>query len=274
MNRKVIFGAALLVLVRAAGQAQNVPVAITYDYDAQGRVLLMHATNNSGKDIIAYSIRVQRKNPDGTLDRRSYQGTETDMLPILVNIQMAKDPAAEEREWREHGIYAPLDAGTTRDISMPGAASPDNAEVKADVVFYADGTFDGQDSEAFKAMLAHRQKQLLEMKKANEIMRFVLADTSIDHPIAAAITELAKAAGEPMAPNPDSPPDLSRGKIAIQARAMPTSGFFFNGDIMSLRNLRAQSDAPERELLTQYVEKRERQAELMTPHCHLEIALK
>ena len=167
--------------------------------------------------------------------------------------------------------HAPLDAGTTRDISMPGAASPDNGGSQSRCGFLRRRDLrQGRSSEAFKAMLAHRQKQLLEMKKANEIMRFVLADTSIDHPIAAAITELAKAAGEPMAPNPDSPPDLSRGKIAIQARAMPTSGFFFNGDIMSLRNLRAQSDAPERELLTQYVEKRERQAELITPHCHLE----
>jgi hypothetical protein len=196
-----------------------------------------------------------------------------DMLPVLVNIQMAEDPAAKEREWREHGMYTPIDAGTTREISMPGADIPDNAEVKADVAFYADGTFDGQDSEAFKAMLAHRQQQLLEMKKANEIIRTVLADTSIDHPIAAAITEMAKAAGEPMAPN-DSPPDLPRGKISLQARVMSTSGFFFNGDIVALRKLRADSDAPERQALTQYVEKQEKKAEFMAPHCHLEIALK
>jgi hypothetical protein len=76
MKRKVIFGAAIVLVCSAAsrGQAQNVPVAITYDYDAQGRVLLMHATNNSGKDIIAYSIRVQRKNPDGTLDKARLSG--------------------------------------------------------------------------------------------------------------------------------------------------------------------------------------------------------
>jgi hypothetical protein len=31
---------------------------------------------------------------------------------------------------------------------------------------------------------------------------------------------------------------------------------------------------PERERLTQYVEEQEKRVELMTPHCHLEIALK
>jgi len=48
-------------------------------------------------------------------------------------------------------------------------------EVTAEVVFYADGSFDKHDETAFKRMVARRQGELLEMKKANKIMRDALA---------------------------------------------------------------------------------------------------
>jgi hypothetical protein len=197
-------------------------------------VLLIHATNNSGKDIVAYNIKVQRKNPDGTLNKSGWRETQTDMLDTLVRIQMAEDPAAERL--REHG-EAVFAAGTTRDVSMPGTDSPD-VEVVADAVFCSDGTFDGQDTRAFKSLLARRQRQLLEMKKANAIMRAALADSSLDHPIAAVIEGLAKAAGESMAHDPEGPNDPESFQ-----------DFFFNGDLTSLRNIRppTHSDTPERE---------------------------
>jgi hypothetical protein len=46
-----------------------VPVVITYDYYAQRKVLVVHALNNSGKDITGYTIIIRHKNPDGTLDK-------------------------------------------------------------------------------------------------------------------------------------------------------------------------------------------------------------
>jgi hypothetical protein len=244
----------LAFALRASGQTTSskpaLPVAIDRTYDAQAKVLLLHATNNSGKDIVAYSIRVQPKLPDGSLDKRGWSRTQTDMLSTLVRIQMANDPAAES-------FFA---AGTTRDIPMPKVDSP-NVEVAFDAVFYADGSFDGGDTDSFKSILASRQGQLLEMKKANEIMRAVLADTSVDHPIAVVITELAKAAGESLAHNPSGANDPESNQDR-----------FFHGDLMSLRNL--LRSGPECEVLVQYVERREKEAELMTPHCHLEIALK
>jgi hypothetical protein len=175
---------------------------------------------------------------------------------------MATD-LAEQRLLGERGevVFA---AGTARDIPMPNTEGP-FVEVTADAVFYSDGTFDGRDTGAFKSLLASRQRQLLEMKKANEIMRAVLADSSIDHPIATVIAGMAEAAEESIAHNPEGPNDPESFQ-----------DLFFNGDIMSLRNIRpaAHSDAPKREVLTQYVEKREKEVELMTPHCHLETALK
>src|SRR5271170_7489455 len=46
-------------------EAQKVPVMVTWDYRAETKTLLVHATNNSGKDIDAYFISVHRKLPDG-----------------------------------------------------------------------------------------------------------------------------------------------------------------------------------------------------------------
>jgi hypothetical protein len=47
-------------------QAQNVPVSITSDYYVQPKVLVLHAFNNSGKDIIGYHITIRNK----TLQRK------------------------------------------------------------------------------------------------------------------------------------------------------------------------------------------------------------
>ena len=48
-------------------QAQTVPVVITSDYYAQPKVLVLHALNNSGKDITGYTIVTRYKKPDGTI---------------------------------------------------------------------------------------------------------------------------------------------------------------------------------------------------------------
>src|SRR5260221_6702359 len=73
------------------------PVVITSDYYAQPKVLVLHALNNSGKDITGYTMIIRHKNPDGTLDKGSRGEQTTDMLNVLITAQMAKDPTASER---------------------------------------------------------------------------------------------------------------------------------------------------------------------------------
>src|SRR6266481_2144757 len=77
-------------------QAQNVPMVITSDYYAQPKVLILHARNNSGRDIIGYTITIRHKNPDGTLDQGGWSASGSDMLYVLISTQMAKDPTASE----------------------------------------------------------------------------------------------------------------------------------------------------------------------------------
>jgi hypothetical protein len=62
------------------------PLAIDWHYEALTKVFLIHATNNSGKDIAAYNVKVQRKNTDGTLDGSGWQETQTDMLDMLLSV--------------------------------------------------------------------------------------------------------------------------------------------------------------------------------------------
>jgi hypothetical protein len=177
---KLIFPTALLSVVCCQAQGQSLPVLITWDYSVPSKMLLVHATNNSGKDIVAYTISIRHRLPDGTLDKQSWSGTSMDMLVALIRIQMAKDPAAERRMHEQgNGLFS---AGTTRGITMHGFEASGGFDAVAGVVFYADGSFEKEDDNAFKRMLADRRSQLPEMQKADQIMRAALADETDEQP--------------------------------------------------------------------------------------------
>jgi hypothetical protein len=97
------------------------------------------------------------------------------------------------------------------------------------------------------------------MKEADELIRNALADSTNDHPVSVVLTEL--------------------NKRRVEAMGKPGQGFF-PMDISNLQNMQRpqlygpQKGKSERERLTQYVEEQEKRVKLMTPHCHLEIALK
>jgi len=117
---------------------------------------------------------------------------------------MAKDPIAEERTQREFG-NGPYATGTTQDVTLRWGINTDSGlDAVADVVFYADGTFYERNEDAFKRMLADRQRHLLAIKKTNEIIKNVLADSTNEHLIATVITGLARAATESMSRKQDN----------------------------------------------------------------------
>ncbi len=247
-------------------------VVITSDYYAQPKVLVLHALNNSGKDITGYTIIIRHKNADGTIDKGGRTEYGSDMLSVLITAQMAKDPAASESIRLQNsgnkifndggnGIFF---AGQTRDTTLTGINSASEQDITAGVVFYTDGTYEEQDKDAFKRMIANRQKDLLVMKKVNEAIENALADPANDHPVAAALAELTKAAIEAATHKPDGTYDPAQGLQWPLQNA-----------IQNLSNMQGQQGGKtERERLTQYVEEQEKRVELMTPHCHLEIALK
>ena len=248
-------------------QAQTVPVVFTSDYYAQPKVLVLHALNNSGKDITGYVFITRHKNPDGTVDKSGWGSTGSDMLSMLITSQMAKDGAASERIREQdsankvfasagHGIFL---AGETRDTTLTGINSGSELDITAGVVFYADGSYDQQDEDAFKQMLAHRQHQLQQMKDTDELIRNALADEPNAHPVAVVLTQLNKRRVEEL----DKPGRRYSPMDDSELRSMQQP--------ISYGPMKGKT---ERERLTQYVEEQEKKVALMTPHCHLEIALK
>jgi hypothetical protein len=241
-----------------------VPVAITSDYYAQPKVLVVHARNDSGKDISGYTIVIRHKNPDGTVEEGRTE-TTSDMLAVLINRELAKDPAASESVRMQNSANESFPAGTgifvageNREMTLTGINGGSEPDIIAGVVFYTDGSFDEQDKDSFKRLLASRQSQLQQMKEQNELIRNALADTSNDNPVAAVLTEV--------------------NKRRVEAMGKPGNGFFLMDTSSNLQQMQRpqlygnQKGKTERERLTQYLNEQERRVELMTPHCHLEIA--
>ena len=266
--RKILMLCAMLAFaVRASGQAQvqKVPVVITSDYYPQPKVLVLHALNNSGKDITGYTILTGHKNADGKIERGNRGENTSDMLNVLIVSQMAKDPTASENIREQNAAYNSYPAGAglfmageTRDMTLPGINSGSEFDFVAGVVFYTDGSYDQSDEDAFKRFLTMRQSALQQMKEQDEVIRNALADTTNEHPVAGVLTEL--------------------NKRRVEAIDKPNQGGFFPMDLGSLRYLQQpgygeQKGKTERERLTRYVEEQERRVELMTPHCHLEISI-
>ena len=245
-------------------QAQTVPVVFTSDYYAQPKVLVLHALNNSGKDITGWTFIIRHKNPDGTVDKSGYSSTTSDMLSMLITSQMAKDAAASERTRLEANVFASAGngiflAGETRDTTLTEINSGSELVFTAGAVFYADGSYDQQDEDAFKQMLAYRQHQLQQMKDTDELIRNALADEPNAHPVAVVLTQLNKRRVEEL----DKPGRRYSPMDDSELRSMQQP--------ISYGPMKGKT---ERERLTQYVEEQEKKVALMTPHCHLEIALK
>jgi hypothetical protein len=196
----VLCVAALAIWTPCHVQTQTVPVVVTSDYYAQPKVLVLHALNNSGKDITGYIFIIRHKNPDGTVDKGGKSYTMSDLLSVLITTQMAQDPAASESirqqdkaatrffasEGKGNGIFR---AGETRDVTLTGINSNSEPGMAAGAVFYADGSYDQQDEDAFKEMLAYRQHQLRRMKDTDELIRNALADEANAHPVAVVLTQ-------------------------------------------------------------------------------------
>ena len=259
----------LAFAIQTPGQTAE-RLVFSSDYYAGPKTLIAHALNNSGRDITGYIFLIRHKNPDGTVDKGGWSSTSSDMLELLITIQMAKDPAASESTRTQSAAYEAMSAagngifkaGETRDITINGMDSSSEFDITAGAVFYADGSFDKQDGDAFKRVLAMRQGPLLAMKKANEVIKEALADTGNEHPAATAVADLTKYVLE-VATKQYGPydPELNE-RTSLE------------NDIRYLRyTQQPQKGATERERLWKYAEEQDRRIELMTPHCHLEIDL-
>jgi hypothetical protein len=284
-RHKMIFSAALLSLVcGAASRAQTFtntasapdqssqalvqkgPVAVTWSYYPQPKSLVLHLVNTSGKNITSYNISVKNKYTDGTHDDPCCLQHQYNMLNRQIEIETAKDPVAQEGRERELGDGV-MFAGVTRDVVLHETKDVSDVEAVADVVFYSDATFDEQNVDAFRLMLAQRQRRLLTIKKVISAIDGALANKADDHPSAAVLAELTKIQVEQTV------------KYAVYQTGMqydPEKGLQFQL-MLDIQNLQhyvqaEQKGTTERDRLTQYGEYLRKEVEALTPHCHLEIS--
>jgi hypothetical protein len=245
---------------------QSVPLAVTWNYYPQPKSLVLHLVNNSGKNITSYNISVKNKYTDGTHDDPCCLQHQYNMLNRQIEIETAKDPAAQERRERELGDGV-MFAGAERDVVLHETKDVSDVEAVADVVFYSDATFDEQNADAFRLMLAQRQRRLLIIKKVISAIDGALANKADDHPSAAALAELTKIQVDQTV------------KYAVYQTGMqydPEKGLQFQL-MLDIQNLQhyvqaEQKGTTERDRLTQYGEFLKKEVEALTPHCHLEIS--
>ena len=277
MKSAVVTVLCVVSAIRTSGQAQVqcVPVFFTTDYYAQTRTLIVHATNNSGKDIMGYYLLVQKKLPNGSLapQRDEFMRQYADMLESWAYVKTSKDPEKYERQWesRSEGVFH---AGASRDISLAGVDDRD-VVVSVAVLFYVDGSFDQHDGDRFNRMLATRQGSLFGKQKSDKIIRDVLADPANEHPCAAVIAALAKMVGQSLG---DASQDIFNNFPQSRREEALRTGINNMRLIQTMAAKKmgtpSEQNMTERERLLKFVERQEKQVELMTPQCHLEISLK
>jgi hypothetical protein len=277
MKSAVVTVLCVVSALRTSGQAQvqSAPVFFTTDYYAPTRTLIVHATNNSGKDIMGYYVVVQKKLPNGSLapQGNEFMGQYADMLDAWAYVQTSKDPEKYERQWESRGEGV-LHAGATRDISLAGVDDP-NVVVSAAVLFYVDGSFDQHDGGRFNRMLATRHGDLFSKKETDKIIRDVLADLTNEHPCAAVIAALAKMVGQSLGDaNQDILSNLPQSRREEALRTGIHNMRLIQMEAAKKIGSPSEKNLTERERLLEFVERQEKQVELMTPQCHLEIALK
>jgi hypothetical protein len=253
MNKRLLLSVLCLAFaIRIPAQtAQPVPVALTWNYDAQKKTLTLHLANNSGKDITAYNISMAERYADGStnyVDGRPNDIHDHQIMEELLNTLT-----------KEQHTFA---AGTIRDYVIPEAKAISDVEAVVDMVIYADRTLDVQNERAFRQLLASRKGQLLAMQKVNEVVKQVLADPRIDSPVAAILADLIPFA-DAMDRKNRSPEDPESNE-AMGLR----------GDIQNLQMMqRSLPSTAARERLTQYVGELEKRIALLLPHCNLGVII-
>lgn len=236
-------------------------VAVTWNYYPQPKMLVLHLTNISGKDITAYNLTVRNKYADGTQDDPCCGvQSSSELLGGLIAAQMAKGTPSEEIVERGNNTFA---AGTTRDQTVPESKDIIGVEAVVDVAVYADGTKDVQNDGALMRIWAGRQRQLLALQKVNQFIQSSLADQT-EHPAAAALTELA-----------DYSAQMTKYTVEQVGKAQAYDfqqgiEMYLQNGIQTLRSMQQpRGKTTERERLKEYAESLEKEIDLMSPHCAL-----
>jgi hypothetical protein len=190
----------------------------------------------------------------GMVAARSSTGGKEGALQEIMRQQMIQNLSG-------NGTFA---AGTSRDVIDFVSKDVSDIDALVDVVAYADGTAQVIDNDrAFRNLVAERKGSLLAMEKVTEVVKRVLAEPMVMSPLDAAIRELTPlvdAAQKLQHGSPEDPESNAARHLQAEVGMLQT---------MQRSAVWSRMNMTEREWMTQFVERQEKQIELMKPHCEI-----
>jgi len=179
-----------LFVVSLQGSPPIGAVVQTWHYDSQASAVTVRIANISGKDITAFNMSITETFADHSV---SSHEVLVDMLAAVELVQQVKGTPDEDRIRRELG-NGTLAAHQSRDKVfnyVPGKVVT-SFQGTIDVVAYADGSAEATNLAALDRLREHRNAELRSYQKATQIIKDVLADSSIQSPAKEASDRLEK----------------------------------------------------------------------------------
>jgi hypothetical protein len=159
------------------------PVSVSWHFDSMRQITTLTITNNSHKDISAFSIQVATFYNDGT---SNLQQSDNDYLPLMASVKAAGHPLTANQG---NGAFAP---GSEEIMRFTEQKQVENVSTNVSAIVFADGTSDVKDQRTYKNIMARRKGTALGLQKVNELMDSALADSANQHPSATVADQIAK----------------------------------------------------------------------------------
>jgi hypothetical protein len=188
-----IFIASFFGLTSANSEASSAPIGAAvqaWRYDPQSNAVTVRIANISDKNITAFNVSITETFADQSV---THHETLVDMLGAVILVREVKGTPDEDRILRKYGDGT-LAAHQSRDQVFNYSSGEVVTEFQAaiDVVAYADGTARSTNAPALARLEEHRNAELHTQQKANQILKEVLADSTIHNPADAATARLEK----------------------------------------------------------------------------------
>jgi hypothetical protein len=163
-------------------------VVQTWRYDATTNTVNARILNTSQKDITSFNISIVETFADGSVGNHEVL---VDMLDTVALVQRVRGTIDEDRIRKKFG-NGTLPARQSRDqvFNYPAGKIVTNFEGTIDMVAYADDTAEATNSAALARVKEHRNAELRSHQKANEVLKGVLADSTIKKPSEEAASRL------------------------------------------------------------------------------------
>ena len=240
-----------IVSVPALAQVKGAVVQ-TWHYEAATNTVTAIIANTSDKGITAFNISLVETFADHSVSTHELL---VDMLSAVELVQNVMGTPDEDRIRKQFGDGT-LAAHQTRDqvFNYSNGKVLTDFQGTIDVVAYLDGSAEATNTAALERMREHRNADLRSYQKANQIIKDVLADPTIQTPTDEAIKRLQNLLTVWKAQR-HSTVDIEPGMIEAV--------------MQDLKNAAAQHLDGETEVLQRYVAEKDRHISMLSKHAQL-----